>query len=242
MSVNSTGEPFSLMSYPKPSENLQSISSLSIPSSALKTLTALAALRAVTPYCDTPSCLQSVGAPHSNESTAHRAHRHVCVRHAPSGSSGHCLPMMDAPLLDLADSPSCQQLCKARAERGVGLHSLDIPLCGAVFISARIPGVTGIRQPNYSGCKSVTCSFSVRIPQRPDIPLTVTQTAALTSSEQAKGQNQMGGGGELLSCLFNIYISCLSHLVYEFCITSCQVKASVYVNINSVCICSDVRV
>lgn len=130
VSVNSTGEPFSLISYPKPSENLQSISSLSLPSSALKTLTALAALRAVTPHCDTPSCLQSVGEPHSNESTAHRAHRHVCVRHAPSGSSGHCLPMMDAPLLDLADSPSCQQLCKARAERGVGLPSLDIPLCG----------------------------------------------------------------------------------------------------------------
>ena len=44
--------------------------------------------------------------------------------------------MMDAPLLAPPDSPSCQQLSKARAQRGVGLHSLDIPQCGGSWTGA----------------------------------------------------------------------------------------------------------
>lgn len=44
--------------------------------------------------------------------------------------------MMDAPLLALPDSPSCQQLSKARVERGFGLHMLDIPQCGGSLSGA----------------------------------------------------------------------------------------------------------
>lgn len=59
------------------------------------------------------------------------------VGHAPDGSSGRWgLTMMDAPLLALPDSPSCQQLSKAGAQRGVGLHGLDIPPCGGSWTGA----------------------------------------------------------------------------------------------------------
>lgn len=87
-------------------------------------------------------CLHSVEAPHSNEFTA----TGMRVGHAPGGSPGHWgLTVMDAPLLALPDSQSCQQLSKARARRGVGLHSLDHPAVWRVldwscFISARLPG------------------------------------------------------------------------------------------------------
>lgn len=80
------------------------------------------------------------------------------------------------------------------------------------------------------------CSSSVRTPPRADIPLAVTQTAALAGGDEQGAKSSRGGGGELLSCLFNIYISCPSHSVYEFYITSRHVKASAYVKINSVCV------
>lgn len=39
------------------------------------------------------------------------------------------------------------------------------------------------------------CSSSVRIPQRADIPLAVTQTPALAGGDEQGGQKQTGGGG-----------------------------------------------
>lgn len=64
-------------------------------------------------------------------------HTGMCVGHAPDGSFGRWgLTMMDAPLLALPDSPSCQQVSKAGAARGVGLHSLDIQPCGGSWTGA----------------------------------------------------------------------------------------------------------
>ena len=92
------------------------------------------------------------------------------------GSGG--LTMIDASLLVLPDSPSCQQLSKATARRGVGLHSMDILLCGGSWTGAvllvldsqgwlgkgsgklnKIKGGGSGEQANsgYSGCESMTC-------------------------------------------------------------------------------------
>lgn len=104
-------------------------------------------------------------------------YRGMRVGHAPVGNSG-CwgLTMMDAPLLALPDCPSCQQLCKARAGRGVGLQSQDILPYGGSWTGAvllvldsqgwlgkgsgklnRIKGGCLDEQASYSGCESMTC-------------------------------------------------------------------------------------
>ena len=191
------------------------------------------------------------------------------VGHAPDGSSGlvggggawqwWTLPCW------LPDSPSCQQRSKARAERGVGLHSLDIPSCGGSWTGAvllvldsqgwlgkgrwklnrnkggRQEGRGGLgEQANYSGCESVTCVVFQWEYHSVLISPHSNTNRCFNKRWLSKRPKAGGGGGELLSCPFNIYISCLSHLVYAFCITSCEVKARVYVNINSARLCSDV--
>lgn len=103
------------------------------------------------------------------------------IGHSPDGCLGLCGPtVMNAPLLALQDSLSCQQLSKARAARGVGLQRLDISPCGGSWTGAVLLvldsqgwqakgsgklnrnkaggwGEVWGERGNYSGCESVTC-------------------------------------------------------------------------------------
>lgn len=97
----------------------------------------------------------------------------------------------NAPALRLPDPPSCQQLSKAGAKKGAGLHSLDILPCGGswtgpvLLVAPRggwgmgVESQTEIKLTVWEGWgwagqlfwqwECDMCSFSVRIPQRADI-------------------------------------------------------------------------